>query len=338
MTSSGFYHPVTVGNLTIDGNLFLAPVAGYSDCAFRSICRDCGADFAYTEMVSAEALSRGSDKTASLIHRAHNENKFAVQLFGGVPESMEAAVQKVLSDAGPELLDINAGCPVPKIVKSGAGSALTKEPAKLAAVVGAAVKAAETFAARNGTAVVPVTVKIRSGWDSNTITYREAAQAAVGAGAKAVTMHARTKAQGYEGKADWALLADLKSRLSGIVPVFGSGDVFSPEDALRMFEETGVDGVMFARGAMGNPFIFTRTKALLTTGSYEETASNVRFATGMHELDLLIEEKGEEVACREMRKRFCCYTKGSNGGAELRRKIVAACTLEDYRQIFDGLY
>jgi len=323
-----FYHPVKVGNLEIPGNLFLAPVAGYSDRAFRGICRNCGADFTYTEMVSAEALVRGSDKTAELLSRAENEDIYAVQIFGGNPDSIAGAVKIVKKTVAPEIIDINAGCPVPKIIKSGAGSALTKEPEKLFQIVKSAVAAAEE---------TPVTVKIRSGWDASNLTWKEAALAATEAGASAVTLHARTKAQGYEGKADWSLLRQLVETIGGSVPVFGSGDVFSPQDARRMMQETGCDAVMFARGAMGNPFIFTAAKALLQTGEIPVIPATYRLETALKELKALIAAKGEKAACREMRKRFCCYSKGIPGAAAIRKNIVTAETENDYMIVVEQL-
>ncbi len=328
MSDNPLFHPVSIGNVSIAGNVFLAPVAGYSDAAFRSICRSCGAAFTYTEMVSAEALYRGSGKTENLMRRADGEVPFAVQLFGGSPESMSAAVAITLDRVHPEVIDINAGCPVPKIVKGGAGSALTHNPAALYAVVSAAVKAAGD---------VPVTVKIRSGWDAEHISWKEAALAAFDAGVAAITLHPRTRAQGYEGKSDWKLLAELVKLADGRVPVFGSGDLFSADDARRMILETGCDGVMFARGAMGNPFIFTETHDLLTTGSFSPVPAETRLKTGMHELELLIADIGETAACREMRKRFCCYTKGITGAAALRPKVVQCSTLAEYKQIYNEL-
>ena len=326
--SQTLYHSVDIGPVKISGNLFLAPVAGYSDAAFRAICRDCGASLCYTEMVSSEALTRGSDKTHDIMLRAPNEDIYAVQLFGGVPETMAEATKIVLEKAHPEIIDINAGCPVPKIIKSGAGSSLTRDPELLYKITKAAVEAAGS---------VPVTVKIRSGWDSSNITFREAGLAAYEAGAKAVTLHGRTKTQGYEGKANWLYLKELVELLKDKVPVFGSGDAFSPEDAKRMILETGCAGVMFARGAMGNPFIFTQTKELLLTGSYSEIPIKKRLDTGMAELQHLIKLKGEYVACKEMRKRFCCYSKGVSGGAAIRKEIVNANTFEDYQKIYNSI-
>ena len=326
--SQSLYHSVDIGSVKISGNLFLAPVAGYSDAAFRAICRDCGASLCYTEMVSSEALTRGSDKTHDIMLRAPNEDVYAVQLFGGVAETMAEATKIVIERCNPEIIDINAGCPVPKIIKSGAGSSLTKDPELLYKITKATVEAAGK---------TPVTVKIRSGWDNSHITFREAGLAAFEAGAKAVTLHGRTKVQCYEGKANWAYLKELVELLKEKIPVFGSGDAFSPEDAKRMILETGCDGVMFARGAMGNPFIFTQTKELLTKGEYYEIPVKERLDTGMKELQHLIKLKGEYVACKEMRKRFCCYSKGVTGGAAIRKEIVNANNLEDYQRIYAAI-
>lgn len=332
------YHPVQIGSLSLPGNLFLAPVAGYSDRAFRSLCADCGADFAYTEMVSAEALTRGNDKTEELMKRAPNEKAYAVQIFGGRPETMAEAARLVLERTTAECIDINCGCPVPKIIKTGAGSALTREPEKLHAVVKAVAEAVRTYSgarpAGSPEYTVPVTVKIRSGWDSEHITWKAAAEAALDAGAAAITLHARTRAQGYEGKADWSLLAELVQLVDGRIPVFGSGDAFTPHDAKRMLEETSCDGVMFARGAMGNPFLFTQVRAFLTTGAIPDIAADERIRAGFRELALLIEDRGETSACLEMRKRFCAYSKGLSGGAALRKQIVAATTKADFEAAF----
>ena len=322
------YHPVSIGNINLKGNLFLAPVAGYSDSAFRSVCIENGACFTYTEMVSAEALVRKNLKTEILMRRACNESAYAVQIFGGEPQVMAQAAQIVLEKTKCECIDINCGCPVPKIVKTGAGSALTRDPERLFKVVEAVVVASGT---------TPVTVKIRSGWEQKLITWREAAQAALDAGASAITIHPRTKAQGYEGHSDWSIMRQLVEMVNGRVPVFGSGDLFKPEDARKMLEETGVDAVMFARGAMGNPFIFRDTTSLLTTGTYEPVPAQVRIQTGFAELERLAAETSEQHACLEMRKRFHAYSKGIPNGGPLRKAIVQASTIADYHKIFDGL-
>lgn len=322
------YHPVKIGSLSLDGNVFLAPVAGYSDRAFRSICADCGADFAYTEMVSAEALTRNNLKTEQLMARAPNEKAYAVQIFGGKGQTMADAARIVLEKTTAECIDINGGCPVPKIIKSGAGSNLTANPTLLYDIVSSVVKAVDGR--------VPVTIKIRTGWDAEHITWKDCAQAALDAGAAAITLHGRTRAQGYEGKADWGKLAELVEFINGRIPVFGSGDVFSPEAAKQMIEQTGCDGIMLARGAMGNPFIFTKIRQFLKTGSYQEIPTRDRIEAGFRELDLLVQDFGEKGACLEMRKRFCAYSRGIDGGAALRKQLVAAESVEEYKNIFNS--
>jgi nifR3 family TIM-barrel protein len=319
------YRSVRIGALEVQGNLFLAPVAGYSDRAFRSVCIEQGADLCCTELVSSEALTRNSSKTEVLLRRANNELRYAIQLFGSDPSVMGRATA-LLAPYHPEVVDINCGCPVPKVIKTGAGSALLRDPALLARIVEAVHRAsAESLGG------VPVTVKIRSGWDDGSINYLETSRAAIEAGAALVALHARTRAQVYAGKADWSHIADLASRSS--VPVIGSGDLFSPEAAERMLRETACAGVMFARGAMGNPFIFAETKALLRNGSYTTTPVAERILTGFHQLRMLAEDVGEGIACREMRKQFCAYTKGTSGGAAVRERLVRAETVDEYRSI-----
>lgn len=375
------YHPVKIGNLELAGNLFLAPVAGYTDRAFRSLCAEAGANFSYTELVSAEALVRGNNASVEMMQAAPSEKNYAVQIFGSNPETIARAVKIVLEKTTCSCIDINCGCPVPKVVKTGAGAALTRDADRLYEVAKAAVDAVASFAGEGAAGLcadvkrlVPVTVKIRSGWDSEHITWREAADAAISAGVAAITMHPRTRAQGYEGKSDWKQLRSLVEFVEGRmlqvnansqgavrdtgsahdtgsvgksgsahdagsqkVAVFGSGDLFTPEDARAMLEETKCDGVMFARGAMGNPFIFNQTRALLTTGIYAQPDENVRIETGLRELDLLVAEIGEARACREMRKRFCSYTKGMSGGAAVRAKLVHAETVADYKTILGSV-
>ena len=325
------YHPVKIGNVELKGNLFLAPVAGYSDAAFRSVCIENGACFTYTEMVSAEALVRKNLKTEILMRRAMNEKAYSVQIFGGEPEIMAEAAHIVLEKTHCEVIDINCGCPVPKIIKTGAGSALTRDPDRLFKVAEAVVKTAGSRPENGG---IPVTVKIRSGWESKQITWREAATAALEAGVSAITIHPRTRAQGYEGHSDWGIMKELVELVNGRVPVFGSGDLFKPEDARAMLEQTGADAVMFARGAMGNPFIFRDATSLLTKGSYEPVPAEERVKTGFAELERLVAETSEQHACLEMRKRFAAYSKGISGGAALRARIVHAATVADYKDIF----
>ena len=329
--SSSLYRPVKIGSLELPGNLFLAPVSGYTDRAFRSICAEYGADFSFTELASAAALSRWGRATSNIIRRGENERRYAVQLFGHEPETMYRAAL-TLSPLHPEAADINCGCPVPKVVKTGAGSALMKDPALLGRIVEAVVRASgEALGA------VPVTVKMRSGWDSHSLNYLECARVAVEAGAAMISLHPRTRAQGYGGRSDWTHITDLVSRLS--VPVSGSGDLYSPEDAGRMLRETGCAAIMFARGAEGNPFIFRETRFFLNTGARETASFEERTAVALRHLVLLSADMGERAACREMRKQFCAYTKGPPGetgmpgSAALRNRLVSAETIDDFRNI-----
>ena len=324
------YRPVKIGSLELPGNLFLAPVAGYTDRAFRSLCIEQGADFSFTELISAEALSRQSAgttdrKTAYLLRRAENEKKYAIQLFGSQPESIYKAAA-LLAPLRPDAVDINAGCPVPKVVKNGAGSALMKNPANLGKVVEAAVRASH-----ESLGGVPVTVKIRSGWDSSSINFMECARIAVEAGAQMVTLHPRTRAQFYGGKSNWAHIAELAASIA--VPVTGSGDLFAPQDAVNMLQETGCAAVMFARGSMGNPFIFSAARSFMETGSWETVSFAARITAAMRHLEMLSADIGEHTACLEMRKQFCAYTKGLKGGAALRDNLVHAKTIDEYRQL-----
>jgi len=331
------YRPVKIGSLELEGNLFLAPVAGYTDRAFRSLCAEEGACFSFTELVSAEALYRNFGKyglsdernslsaAANLVRRGESEKRYAVQLFGAESESIYKAAA-LLAPLRPDAVDINAGCPVPKVVKNGAGSALMKNPSVLGKIIEAAVRAS-----RESLSSVPVTVKIRSGWDTTSLNYAECARIAVEAGAQMVSLHPRTRAQNYGGKSDWSHITDLVSRLS--VPVTGSGDLYTPEDAQKMLKETGCAAIMFARGAMGNPFIFSTTRSFLETGEYEQVSFSARIAAAMRHLEMLAADIGERSACLEMRKQFCAYTKGVHGGAALRDKAVHAETIADYRRI-----
>ncbi|MDR2134919.1 MAG: tRNA dihydrouridine synthase DusB [Treponema sp.] len=352
------YRSVTVGSLELPGNLFLAPVAGYSDRAFRSLCVEQGADFSSTELVSAEALSRkperyglpGGEKArsakaapaaVSLIGRAANEKRYAVQLFGSDPDVMYRAAA-LLAPLRPDAVDINSGCPVPKVIRTGAGAALMKDPAGLGRIVEAVVRASREYLGG-----APVTVKMRSGWDSASINYAECASAALEAGAAMISLHPRTRSQGYSGKSNWTHIADLVSRLP--IPVTGSGDLYGPEDAERMLRETGCAAVMFARGAQGNPFIFSAAREFLVSGAWQPADFTARIGTAFRHLELLAADIGERTACLEMRKQFCAYTKNRGkpagdgpaapggvrglGAAALRNALVRAETIAEYRRI-----
>jgi nifR3 family TIM-barrel protein len=335
------YRPV----LGFPGNLFLAPVAGYTDRAFRSICAEEGADLCFTELVSAEALVRnparyglspsfGESPDTGTVHpllaRGKAEKRYAIQLFGADPDTLGRAC-RILAPLKPDVVDLNAGCPVPKVVKNGAGSALMRDPPRLGKIIEAMVKSGG----------VPVTVKMRSGWDASSKNYAECARIAVESGAAMVSLHPRTRSQMYGGKSDWSLIADLVTRIP--VPVTGSGDLYGPEDAKRMLEETGCAAIMFARGAIGNPFIFSAAKSLLTRGSWTPPDPRERLRAGLRHLEALAGDIGEKTACLEMRKQFYAYTKGVMGlpgiagGARLRERLVHAETVAQYREIIQSL-
>ncbi|MDR0568685.1 MAG: tRNA dihydrouridine synthase DusB [Spirochaetaceae bacterium] len=319
------YRPVSINGLVLPGNLFLAPVAGYTDRAFRSICIELGADFTYTELISAEAVARGNPKTLPMLSPGNNETRYGIQLFGADPEVMYRAVQ-ALAPYRPALIDINAGCPVPKVVKTGAGSALMRNPLLFGKIVSATVRASQAHL--GGT---PVTVKMRSGWDADSLNYAECSRIAADAGAALVTLHPRTRAQGYAGTADWEHIADLVSRLDR--PVAGSGDLFTPSSAAEMLKKTQCAAALFARGALGNPFIFLQTRSFLLSGTYTQPRVSERLETGFRQLLLSAQDCGEKTACREMRKHFCAYTKGAPGGALLRNRLVRAETIAAYQEI-----
>ncbi|OHD24224.1 MAG: tRNA dihydrouridine synthase DusB [Spirochaetes bacterium GWB1_59_5] len=318
--------PVRIGNYTTRGNLFLAPVAGYSDAAYRSVCTDAGCDLAYTEMVSSEALTRGHLKTEVLLAREDNEPDYAVQLFGSHPDVMARAARIVVERWNPAIIDVNCGCPVPKIVKSGCGSALMHNPGLMRDIVEAMVAAVS----------VPITVKFRLGWDDSSINYLEFAAAAVEGGASALTLHARTREQGYAGKAFmpafYALAAAVK------VPVIASGDLDSAAAAVNILSGGSagarVAGVMFARGAMGDPFIFTRARAALEGLPEPEITATDRMEAARRHLEVSMKSYGERTACVEFRKQACAYLKGTPGGAELRKQAVSCVTVEDYKTFF----
>jgi len=313
-----FFHSVSIGNVKLEGNLFLAPMAGYTDRAYRSLCLENGAFLAYTEMVSAEGLARNNEPTKDLAVRAYNEENLAVQLFGPDEDTMARCVDVVMK-YNPQIIDINCGCPVPKVTRTGAGSSLMKTPD----VIGRMVRVLEKETG------LPVTVKIRTGWDSRSMNYLECAAQAFDAGAAAVCMHARTKAQLYTPTAHWEYLADLKKNFPDRV-IIGSGDLFTARDALAMFEQTGVDAVSFARGAIGNPFIFRETRQLLETGDFEEPSTETKVEAMMTHLHRLCELIGENRACREMRKHVSQYLKGIPGSVKVKRITSQAVTIAEY--------
>jgi nifR3 family TIM-barrel protein len=341
MSDRLLFHSVNIGSLSVAGNVWIAPVAGFSTPEFRALALEMGASLGFTELVSAEAVWRNpqhyineqGEAVNPLVTRAAGEALFAVQLFGGQPESLYKAA-KLLAPLKPALVDINSGCPVPKVVKTGGGAGMMRDIPRLADTV-AAVKTACDEALGG----IPVTIKIRSGWDDAHINFLEAAEAAVQAGASLVTLHPRTRAQAYAGRSNWNYIKELvDARLaepdgSTPVPICASGDLYTPEDAQAVMEETGCSAVMFARGAMGNPFIFRQIRDFLTTGAYTSVTAEEKKAAAIRELEAAAKIRGEARACREMRPVVCAYLKGVPEGAQLRGKIVHAETVEEYRRI-----
>ncbi len=327
--TSSLYHPVTIGNVNVDGNLFLAPLAGYTDRAFRGICKTQGASFTYTEMVSAEGIARGSDNTESLMIRDKSEEQLGIQIFMSQASVALRALPRLLH-YNPTTIDINCGCPVPKVIKTGAGSALMNEPDKIHNMVKALKECTD----------IPISIKIRTGWSDSSINYKEVASAALSANVDMITMHARTRKMGYSGLADYNALKELKQYVAYRDPkvvVFGSGDLFSPMDAKKMLQTTHVDGVMFARGAIGNPFIFQNTIRLLQNQKPIEISLDERLNLLLTQLHSMGEYAGETLACREMRKHATSYLKGIAHGAKAKQSLVQSTTYKEYEDVCNEL-
>ncbi len=313
MSSAGF----SIGTVAVENPLLLAPMAGVTDLPFRLLCREQGCGMTYTEMVSAKAILYGNKNTAELLKLGESEKPAAVQIFGSDPEIM-AEIGARLAEGPYDVIDVNMGCPVPKIVNNGEGSALMKNPKAAEKILTAMVRAIPK----------PVTVKFRRGFANGEDTAVEFAKMAEACGVQAVAVHGRTREQYYSGKADWDVIRRVKEAVK--IPVIGNGDVFQPEDAARMMEETGCDGVMIARGAKGNPWIFKRSLEFLRTGETPPPPAKeeVRDMILRHGR-MLIDYKGEYVGMREMRGHMAWYTAGMPHSAALRREINQVATYED---------
>lgn len=299
--------PLAIGSLILENNLLLAPMAGVTNLAMRLIARSCGASLCFTEMVSVEGLVREGKKSFELLKSTPEDRPLGIQIFGDNPNAIALSVSMV--EPYGDLIDINMGCPVRKVVNSGSGSMLLRDPVKVAHIIRAARRATR----------LPLTIKIRTGWTCSEQTFHEIATVAEEEGCDAITLHPRSRAQMFEGKADWARIAELKQRLR--IPVLGSGDLFSAADAARMLNETGCDGLMFARGAMGNPWIFRETLGLLAGETMAAPTHAERCATALHHLALFVEHEGERVAIREMRKHLAWYARGVPGAATFRGMV-----------------
>lgn len=300
-----------IGNIKIENNVFLAPLAGITDMAFRILCKQKGAGLVYSEMVSCKGMYYGDKKTNKLLEISEIERPIAVQIFGSDPDIMSNVVYDKLNKREDiDIIDINMGCPVPKIVKNGDGSALLKKPKLIKKIVEALVKVSEK----------PITVKIRIGWDNDNINAVEISKLVEQAGASAITVHGRTREQYYSGKANWDVIKSVKDKVK--IPVIGNGDIFTPEDAKTMIDYTKCDAVMIGRGSRGNPWIFERTIGLLKDDKSILAPSNEeRINMAIKHLELLCSIKREDIAVREMRKHIGWYTKGMKNSAEIRGKI-----------------
>lgn len=316
-----------IGTVEIAGPLALAPMAGVTDMAFRSICRAQGANYTVTEMVSAKALCYQDKKSIPLMQLAEGEHPAAVQLFGSDPGCMEEAAAIVIEKAHPDIIDINMGCPVPKVVKSGDGSALMRDPARAVQVAQGVIKGAKG---------VPVTVKLRSGWDKSSVNCVEVALALQDAGVAAVAVHGRTRTQMYAGRADWNVIRAVKAALD--IPVMANGDIFSGEDAAHILRYTGADIAMIGRGVFGNPWIFRDAGAVLSGNPIPPPPTvKERCSTAMAQFHLAMADKGEKIACLEARRHYAWYLKGIPHASYWKAELCKAQTMEDLERCTKGI-
>ncbi len=315
---------LTIGDVQIDDPVILAPMAGVCNPPFRKIAKRLGAGMVCAEMVSDKGLVHGSLKSQQMLTILEDEHPVSLQLVGYDKESMVQAAE-MLGETNADLIDINMGCPVLKIYKNGSGAALARDPQYAAEIVKAVVERVNK----------PVTVKFRKGWDDDNVNAVEVAKAVEQAGAQAVTVHGRTARQLYSGQADWSIIRRVKEAVS--IPVIGNGDVTSPQTAKRLLEETGCDGVMIGRGALGNPWVFREVSHFLATGrELAEPGAQERIAVAIEHLHHLVDYKGEVIGVREMRKHAAWYIKGLPGAAEMRNIVNEQTTLEGMEDALRG--
>ena len=315
-----------IGNVEINSKLYLAPMAGVTDAAFRQICREHGAGLSCTELVSAKALCYNDEKSKKLLFLAPNEKPGVVQIFGNVPDEMAQAAKVAVAVSGADILDINMGCPVHKVAAHGSGAALMKDVDKAAQIAEAVVNAVN----------VPVTVKMRRGWDKGSINAVELARRLEQVGVAAITVHGRTRAQMYGGQADWTTIRQVKEAVS--IPVIANGDVFEPEDAVRILRHTGADMAMIGRGAFGNPFLFERAKAALEGRDVPPLPSLAeRFSVAVRQIELSARYRSERTALLEARRHCCWYLKGVPYANYYKEQIVKMETLEDLYKVAEGV-
>nr|MBO2498136.1 tRNA dihydrouridine synthase DusB [Bacillota bacterium] len=311
-----------IGPVETKNNVVLAPMAGVCNPAFRLIAKEFGVGLVCAEMVSDKAILHGNERTRKMLYVDEREKPLSLQIFGGDKESLVEAAKIVDRQTNADIIDINMGCPAPKVVKCDAGARWLLDPGKIEELVAAVVEAVEK----------PVTVKMRIGWDENHIYAVENALAVQRGGGKAVAVHGRTRKQMYTGKANWDIIRQVKEAVD--IPVIGNGDVFTPEDAKRMLEQTGCDGVMIGRGALGNPWMLHRTVHYLETGELlPEPTPREKVEIALLHMDRLIALRGEEVAVREMRKHASWYLKGLRGAARVKERVNEQTTREGMARV-----
>lgn len=334
---------IKIGNITLENGLMLAPMAGFTDYSFRRICRERGAEYTVSEMVSAKALCYeqmskknplSPSKTAPLAAVRNEENPMAIQLFGSEPEFVAEAAAMIesreyrfcVSEASPVAIDINMGCPMHKIVGNGEGSALMKNPSLAAKIVEATAKALKH---------TPVTVKIRAGWDDNSKNAPEMVKMLEASGASLICVHARTREQMYNPGIDIDIIKAVKSAVK--IPVIGNGDIYTPDDAMKMLEITDCDGLMIGRGSLGNPWIFEEISAKLNGIEYEQPSLGERLDTCLRHISLIRENKGEYTAAAEIKKHAALYIKGVRNAASVRDRIMKTTSTEEIENIINEL-
>lgn len=317
---------VKIGDIEITGRLTLAPMAGVTDFAFRSICREMGAALTTTEMVSAKALVYKDEKTRALLYIPEHEHPCAAQIFGHEPDVMAEAAGLALEISGADILDINMGCPVGKVVKSGDGSALMKTPELAGSIIESVCRAVDR----------PVTVKFRKGWDGGSVNAVELAQIAEENGAAAIAVHGRTRAQLYSGQADWSIISAVKKAVG--IPVIANGDIFEPQDAERILRVTGADLAMIGRGSMGNPWLFARGSAAVAGEDIPALPPlSSRCDVAVRQFEISAAMKGERIACLEARKHYSWYLRGVPYATYFKAQIAKLETMEDIYRITRGI-